>query len=237
MAGSQVLRFQLSPETKRYLERADRQFGREAMYGRVDRLFGREATRTASAVSQGLKSGEFGLRSKRDLRRSIIGQAERVGGTPAIRVGVFSGPALAYAGVQEFGTTGKNPDSPIPTIRPKNAKALAQPVGKALTAGGDAKYRSPREYPGELQFVPFAHSGSGIGGLYDKLSLERVQKAAQRTKQPVDLSKANLLFILRAKTDIPAHHYLQLGTLRRLPAVAIALSADLAAMLRGEGAA
>jgi len=44
--------------------------------------------------------------------------------------------AGVVAWVQEFGTKGKNPSSPIATIRPKTAKFLTIPLPGALTPGG-----------------------------------------------------------------------------------------------------
>ena len=36
----------------------------------------------------------------------------------------------------------------VTTIRPKNAKALAIPIGKAKTPAGVSKYKSPKDVPG-----------------------------------------------------------------------------------------
>jgi len=91
------------------------------------------------------------------LRRSVISRVESGAKGPLIRVGVTRGPALKYAGILEHGGI----------IRPVSSKSLAIPTGDALTASGVARYASPRDYPGELSFIPI-HRGRVVGILVDK---------------------------------------------------------------------
>lgn len=55
-----------------------------------------------------------------------------------------------YARLQEFGTAGL----PGGVLRPKKAKALAIPVGPALTGAGVSKFESPRQVAGLQVFKP-----------------------------------------------------------------------------------
>lgn len=144
----------LDRRSEAYLKRLRKQIGKDALYEGILKYFDKAALKAAGRISRNYLSGQRLKRRSGNLARSITGRGELVGGVPALRIGVFRGPALKYAGVQEYGTKGKNPDSPYPTIVPKRAKALAIPTGPALTAAGNARVDSPRQWPEELFFVP-----------------------------------------------------------------------------------
>lgn len=169
------------------------------------------------------------------LERAIVGSAERVGRLPGMRVGVLKGPALKYAGVQEYGTKGKNPTSPYDTIKPRKAKALAIPAegGKALTAAGVDRFGGPRGYPGELKAVPFTDSGIAVGALYDMKAHDRLEERHGE----VDLGDLQPVYLLLKKVDIEPKWYLRDGFMERLPLVSRALSRGLKAHIEGEGKA
>lgn len=97
------------------------------------------------------------------LARSITGGLATEKGLPAIEVGIFRGPALKYAGIQEEGTKSFNPSSPFPDIEPKTAQALAIPVGDALTPAGVPRYHSIRAYPEQLKAIYFRSPRSTKG--------------------------------------------------------------------------
>lgn len=73
-----------------------------------------------------------------NLRRHFFNHVEGEGGNRVLTVGVAGVP---YARIQEMGGT----------VRAKNGKYLAIPIGPALTAAGVAKFKSPRMVP-ELVF-------------------------------------------------------------------------------------
>lgn len=90
------------------------------------------------------------------LARSVFGRAEIIDGHPGMRIGVLRGPAERYAAIHERGGI----------VKPKNAKALAIPLSPVKTPAGVPRYESPRDYPGELQFLP-SRRGRRIGFLFD----------------------------------------------------------------------
>ena len=181
------------------------------------RVLDREGQLTAAHTVRTKASGQrLGVRSG-TLRRSIVGGATEYKGDPAMVVGVFRGPALAYAGVQEFGTVGKG--GKLPTIRPKNGKALAIPVGPVLTPAGVPRYDSPLQDPelpsresGEV-YRPFKGPGA-FGGLF---SLDGV-----------------LRWVLVSKVDITPKHYLLDSVNERLPAIAESLARAFGRVLTGK---
>lgn len=137
------------------LARLRSDFGNErAFFGFVLNSFQKSSLIIASRVIAESLSGGSGLRRRTGtLARSTIGHADIINGLPGIRLGIFRGPALAYAAVQELGTVGKGGE--LPTIRPVRGKYLAVPTddGGALTPAGVAKYTSARNYPGQLKFA------------------------------------------------------------------------------------
>ncbi len=181
------------------LRNVEKFFQRPEIIAVIRRTMEKIASRLAGQVVKTKLSGQYLKRRTGILAKSIVGVVITRGGLPAITVGIFSGPALAYAGVQEFGTVGAG--GTLPTIRPKNAKALSIPVGPtALTPAGVSRFQSPRDYigPGELKFIPGQKS---IGVLVDDVSDE-------------------VEYVLVAKVDIPPKHYLLDTMNENLPKIA-----------------
>jgi hypothetical protein len=182
-------------------------------------LFNKLGSRAAGYVVKQFLSGDPLHRRTGLLAASVVGDAIMVGNVPAMRVGVFRGPALRYALIQERGGT----------VLPVNAKALAMPVNAALTPAGVARWPGPREYPGKLQFIPWRKGGgNAIGGLYDVAQLAAYRK---------NFSALRPLYVLLRQAKIPAHWYLRNGMQQFIPTVASELLAFLKARLTGTGVA
>lgn len=239
MATGRFVELVLDAETTRQLNDPAflAQRGREASVfaQAVVAFFGRKAPAIAGLAVRNYLSGQRLKRRTGSLARSIVGvsglfASDRGGIAPALRVGVFRGPASAYAGVQELGTKYYNPASPFPTIVPKRAKALAMPVGDALTPAGVPRYESPRDFPGELRFVPWRRGisqggftnnreSTAIGGLYEARSLRTPDD------EPVtELRDANLLFVLLKSVDLKPQFYLRDAFNEALPGLVRDLS-------------
>lgn len=181
------------------LQKAQQFFHSSTLIEILNKIMTPIAARLAGRVVKNQLSGQALKNRTGILSSSITGLTIIRGGLPAITVGVFRGPALAYAAVQEFGTVGAG--GRLPTIKPKRAKALAIPIGSgALTPAGVSKFQSPRDYvgPGKLQFIP---GKTSIGVLVDDVTDE-----AQ--------------YVLAAKVDIPPAHYLLNEMLAALPSIA-----------------
>lgn len=217
--------FTFDRATKRYLKDAERRLGRDDLYEQITRLFNREGLKVAGRISKNYLSGQRVNRRSGNLARSITGQGVRINGVPALQVGIFRGPSLKYAATIELGTKGKNPDSPIPTIRPRSGQALAVPVGdEVLTGAGVDRFGGPRNFPGELYFIPFRNSGVAVGGLYS---------AVQRDiGQQFGLREARAAYLLLTEVDIEPRYFLRDGFQERLPFVAKELSLLLRDLLR-----
>jgi hypothetical protein len=148
------------------------------------------------------------------LARSIGGDAELENGLPVARVGVFifqgANPAvkeaLAYARVQELGTVGKGGE--LPTIKPRNAKALAIPVNDSLTAAGVRRFTGPREDPRSLRFIPFRR-GVAVGALFEEADVK------DRKDGKIDVGKA--AYLLLKKVDISPKLFIRSGVIKFLP--------------------
>ena len=185
-----TLVIKIGADTKKLLRDLAKISSRQGFQASILRFFDRASSRAAGYVSRNMLSGQRLNRRTGTLARSILGRSELVKGVPGMRIGVFRGPALAYAGIHEEGGT----------IVPKKAKALAIPMGPSLTAAGVEKFGGPREYPGALKFVPFRSSGVAIGGLFDAASMG-----------PNGLDGAILVYLLVTKVRIKAKHYLRDG--------------------------
>lgn len=112
------------------------------------------------------------------LRRSIAGKVE---GDTTITLSAGDGRKVRYAAIHEYGGT----------IRPKNSKYLAIPVGPARTASGVSRYASPRDVPG----LTFAQSRKGQPMLV---------KAEGKGKN----GAGTVYFLLRRQVRIPARPFL-----------------------------
>lgn len=207
----------LSDDGRSSLDRLASRLGdRDSLYAFLLRVLGREAVKTAGKISASF-TGRKKLRIRSgDLARSITGASGIVDGLPAFRVGVFTGPSVAYAAIQEQGTKPKNPASPFNTIRPRNAKLLAQPVNSALTPAGVSRFESPRDYPGELKFIRFKNKPGRrvVGGLYPLSELKKATVGGR-----VNLRLAKAAYLLRTKTDLEPGFFLRDGVRAALPEV------------------
>jgi hypothetical protein len=117
-----------------------------------------------------------------------------------MRIGIFRGPALAYAGAQEYGAT----------IRPVTAKALAIPMDPVKTSAGVDKYGGPRNFPGELRFLPFRR-GIAVGKLVAEEDADALVTAG---RSPYD---AAAMYLLLKEVKIPATHFLWKGVTNYMP--------------------
>lgn len=194
-------------------------------------LFEKLGAVTAGHIIKTSLSGQLLKRRTGSLARSVTGGSVMRDGVPAIRVGVFRGPAMRYATTLEYGTKGKNPDSPIDTIRPKNAKALAWPQPPVLTPAGVAKIQSPRQYKAafgyDLKFVPFRR-GIAIGALYDERELEKAKEG-----DTFDLTQAKAAYILLKQLDLEPTHFMRKGMIASLPMIARELAKFIKEMAHG----
>jgi hypothetical protein len=178
----------LAKSSEALLDRIVKRTDRESVFKGIDQLFERHAALAAGHAVKNYLSGQRLNRRTGSLARSVVGRALRVNGIPAMEIGIFGGPAARYAGIQEHGGV----------IVPKRAKALAMPVGGALTAAGVPRWASPRDYPGELRFVP-GHRGIGV---------------------LVDANTGEVLWRLLRKVVIKPRHYLRDAMLEELPRTA-----------------
>lgn len=208
------LTFQLDAATSKMLLKVAEQLDAKGLYKLLLELFAKLATKAAGFITATQLSGNPLRRRTGSLAKSVAGRAMMVNGVPAFRVGVFRGPAVAYARIQEHGGT----------VRPVRAKALAMPVDDALTPAGVDRYGGPRQYPGRLTFVPFRNSGVAVGALYDAASLKAVTHS-----KTVNYAAARRLYVLLKMAKIPARHYLRNGLRNYLPYIA----SELAGFLKG----
>jgi phage gpG-like protein len=209
-----ALQIQLDEDSIQVIARLSKNYSREQFVRAATKLFKAEGLRVAGHITKDLLSGQLLDRRTGALARSITAMVADRGGLPAMVVGVFSGPSVAYAGTHEFGTRGKNPNSPIPTIRPKRGKYLAMPVGSgALTPAGVSRYRSARQYPGGLGFVPIGR-GNVAAGLIDE--------------------NGEMQYLLLTHVDFEEKAYLLKGVTEQLDRIAKNLADELENLLSGE---
>ncbi len=222
---AEAVQLRLAPESILVVREIEHRWGRATLYQVLDHVLDRQGSLMARSIVAAMKS--LGLeRRTGTLARSVLPQSERLAGVPALRVGIFRGPALRYAGVQEFGTRGKEPTSPYPDIVPKRAKALAIPArgGRALTPAGVDRFGGPTKYPGTLRFIPFRR-GIAVGALYDERDLKRAPKDEDGN---LSLDQIKAVYLLLRKVSIKGKHYLRTGALAYLPRLAGAMAKDLA---------
>ncbi len=120
----QVLTVSLPPESLRVLRDLIARCAPSEIARGIFELFDRLGGAIAANIIKTQLSGDPLHRRTGSLARSVVGGAFMTNGVPSIRVGIFRGPALAYANIQEFGGT----------VRPVNAKALAMPVNDDILA-------------------------------------------------------------------------------------------------------
>lgn len=227
--ADQQIRLELSKKSLEYLRRLERLKGQDELYRDLDSVFAKQALIAAGYITKTKLSNNPIKRRTGSLARSVTGVATRVGGAPAMKVGVLRGPAVKYAHTLEEGTVGKG--GTLPTIVPKRAKALAMPVGDTLTPAGVDRFGGPRRYPSALKFVPFTRSGIAIGGLYDAEKLKAAQRRARRTGAEFSLKDVGAVYLLLRKLDIKPYKFLSKGFTEYLPRLAAAIGEALKKMI------
>lgn len=171
---------------------------RETMNAAIALAFQRSATKIAAFIAKKFLSGQVLKRRTGMLARSVEGVYETVSGLPRVRVGVFRGPAVAYARMHEFGGV----------IKPVKAKSLAVPVGKgAITPSGVSKFSSPRNYPGELDFIPILR-GNLVGILVDP-----------KEKNKAEAGRMRATYLLLRRVKVKPRPFLRPGVMAFLPAL------------------
>jgi hypothetical protein len=217
----------------------------KAVAGIVLGELARQSNIVAGEIVKDSLSGQRLKRRTGNLARSVVGKAEMWNGLPAIRLGVFTGPSVAYAGVQEFGTKSYNPSSPYADIRPKGGrKYLAIPTddGGATTPTGRARYRSAKDMPG-LAFVPglFTAKVNGVetrgsAALFKGRDVLQVRFEMQAEGLPPDenaelfqarLNRLKKAYLLVRRARIKPKFYLRDGLTRALPSIVAGLTARL----------
>lgn len=211
----------LSEKSNNYLIALMKGLEKKELFRRIFKLFDKLGSKAAAHVVKTKLSGQVLKRRTAALAQSVVGRATYVAsGLPGFRVGIFRGPALKYAAVQEYGAT----------ILPVRAKYLAMPVGEALTPAGVARWKSPRDFPGRLVFIPFRNSGVAVGALYDAASLKTAKLHGE-----MNWEAARKLWVLLKKAKIPARSYLLSGMREFLPQVASELVAFLRDLVKTAG--
>lgn len=219
----------LSPATKKYLSYAIKNFTKARVYEFLDKLFDKIGLLVAGHISRTKLAGQKLKIRTGALSKSVVGGGVRVQGVPAIRVGILRGPALGYAGVQEFGTKTHNPNSPYADITPRKAKALAMPVNSSLTASGVARYRGPREDPRRLSFIPFRR-GIAVGALYPESELRKLK----RSRGKLTLKDLKAAYILLRKVALKPVFFLRDGFTEMMPTISVRIGEGLKQFIEGQ---
>lgn len=118
---SDALELRISPQSARLLAKLETKLGRFTRFQAfIFKQAGRIGSQIAGRISREMLAGGRLKRLSGNLARSITASpAFSDGGKVTVRIGVFRGPARAYAGIQEVGTKKYNPNSPFGTIVPK----------------------------------------------------------------------------------------------------------------------
>lgn len=218
----------LSTENMEALERVGERIGPEGMLRHLRGFLAKEAALAAAFIADfAFKEGRLRARSGA-MRAGIEGRVTEVQGLPAIQIGVFRGKAADYARTANFGTTAFNPTSPVATIHPRRARALAfAPEGSpALSPSGVPKYASPRDFPDKLVFVP-RKRGRLVGILY------RAADLAFAKEFGISISQVQEIYKLFSSVDVRPSFVFQRGFEEFLPQLNKRLSENLAELLQG----
>ncbi len=210
-----ALKVTVSPATEKLLKRmaANVDNFSEIMFRVLQKL----STQTAGFVIKDSLSGKRLNRRTGALARSTTGLAVKRGGLPEVQIGVFRGPAVAYAGIQEVGGT----------IRPVSAKALAIPQEPALTGAGVDRFGGPRNTPFELRFIPFRNSGLAVGKLVKEEEAQQLQQAG------IPASLADTVYLLVESVEIPPSGWLSEAVITFLPQFSALLAEAIAEVALG----
>lgn len=214
MSSELFIQISLDPESQQILDRLIQEWDPELLLQKLADFMKGEGPKIVSLIR---KRSFKGRRGNSALSRSIRSMPLTVEGAPAVRVGVFEGPALVYAGPRELGTKRWNPESPYPTIiskRPQPA-ALAIPTeqGGALNASGDQIVSGPRKQP-QLRYVRVQHQGNVVGLIV----------RTRRTREAMALGSLNVVWILVSSVDLKPSFYLKRGMEEYLPILTMRLA-------------
>lgn len=236
MAGE--VEISITPKSKRLIGRLIKRIGKDQLYSAIEAFFSYHAGIIAGIIVTKFLSGKHKdlgenrlARRTGALARSVVGVGLRINGVPAIKVGVLRGPSLRYVAIQEYGTVGKG--GTMPTIVPKQGKALAIPMEGATTPSGVEKYGGPRKYPGpepypdNLTFIPF-RGKKAIGGLYDPRQLEKAKKRG------LSLKDLKMAYLLVRSVDIKPKHFLRDGLANYLPTLISEFQGFLSRVIQSE---
>lgn len=197
-------RIGLSPAARRRLEVLRRRAEPGAVRRAILGFMRKEATIAAGSVVRGMR-GRIGSRTGL-LRQSIGARADFVRGAPVLKVGVFRGQAKRYAAAQELGAT----------ILPRRRRALAMPGPDVLTRTGVDRYGGPKNYPGDLHFVPFKRGKNAIGALFSDEQMARYRRLRKRGVQNA-LRQVKAAYILLRRSVLKPREFLRFGFLTFLP--------------------
>jgi len=209
-------KIKLDAAGKKLVKRLAKELGAKEFISVLLKKMNQLSLKTAGNVSKTSLSGQILHRRTGALARSVVGKAELIHGIPAMRIGVLRGPSVKYAGILEHGGT----------IKPKKAKALSIPQKPVLTGAGVDRFGGPRNFPGNLRFLPFRR-GIAIG----KLVNENEAKSLQEQGTSVYAAKAYYLLIKEA--HIPAKHWLSIPIRAFLPKISIELKTFMKDLLNG----
>jgi hypothetical protein len=196
------IRIELARKDRKKLDKLiDDKGTRKKIFKEILRMFDKEGLILAGFIARNYLSNQRLGRVTGNLARSMLGKADLHNGLPSLRVGIFRGPALAYAGIHEFGGT----------ILPKKAKALAWPVG---FRGKDPK--SPSDFPKDaLRFIPFRRGTVAVGALYNNQQYKIASRQEGFTLRDIDP-----LFVLLRKVVVTEKRYLRDGLKEYTPVLA-----------------
>lgn len=225
-----MIKIEQTQQSIKTLKKLINTFGGAEVLKGILKLFEKVSSAAAGYVTKNYLTGQrLNIRSGM-LARSVVGKGVKRKGVPGIQVGIFRGPALKYAGVQEYGTKRYNAYSPYDTIRPKNGKALAMPINDSLTAAGVSRYRSAKTDPRKMTFIPFKKNANIVGALYRTVVLKRIRKQKGSAFTLHDLKAS---YLLLKQVDVAPHWYLRDGMQEYLPVIGAELSRYLKDVLSG----
>jgi hypothetical protein len=202
---SKDLTIELDEPSKKRIERLLKRISPQELMAGILSLFDEEAAYCAGHVIKTQLSGQKLGRRTGTLARSVVGSAVRHGPQrlPAMRIGIFRGPALKYAAIHEYGGT----------ILPKPPrKALAIPQKAALTPAGVEKFGGPRHYPSPLRFLPFRR-GVAVGKLVEE------SEAQMWERMGLSPYNAETIYLLVRQVEITAKYWLKTGVTDYMPAL------------------
>lgn len=203
------VRIEITPESRKHIE----QFGVRVrrLRGTLNQAALRGGEYVASEIAaKDLTGAKLKVRTGM-LRRSVSARQYREGEAICVAVGVVKGAATQYAAIHEHGGE----------IRPRKARALAVPVGEALTPSGRPRYP---------------------GGPADAAQKHDLFMVKRRGKPPLlaytrgrgARARLIVLFVLLPKVRIKATHWLSEGVAGRVHMVRTEVDRAFTALLEGK---